>query len=67
MGKVNEAQACHTSLEVGLKFIMLPIHVKMMDTIEQSSTEAMVATGATGDFIDQDFITQAKLLTHDWW
>ena len=31
--------------------------------MEETSTEAMVNTGATGDFIDQDFITQAKLLT----
>jgi len=31
--------------------------------MEETSTEAMVDTGATGDFIDQDFVTQAKLLT----
>jgi len=27
-----------------------------MDTMEETSTEAMVDTGATGDFIDQDFV-----------
>jgi len=32
--------------------------------MEKTSTEAMVNTGATGDFIDQDFITQAKLPIH---
>jgi len=31
--------------------------------MEETSTEAMVDTGATGDFIDQDFVTQEKLLT----
>ena len=42
---------------------MLPIHLKMTDTMEETSTEAMVDTGATGDFIDQDFVTRAKLPT----
>jgi len=32
--------------------------------MEESSTEAMANTGTTGDFIDQDFVTQTKLLTH---
>jgi len=32
--------------------------------MEELSTEAMVDTRATGDFIDQDFVTQAKLPTH---
>jgi len=31
--------------------------------MEETSTEAMVNTGATGDFIDQDFVTQEKLPT----
>jgi len=51
------------SLELDVKCIMLPIHLKMTDTMEETSTEAMVDTGATGDFIDQDFVTRAKLLT----
>ena len=51
------------SLKAGPKCIMLPIHLKMTDTMEESSTEAMVDTGATGDFIDQDFVTRAKLPT----
>jgi len=29
--------------------------------MEETSTEAMVDTGATGDFIDQDFVTREKL------
>src|SRR6266704_5458451 len=51
------------SLEAGPKCIMLPIHLKTTDTMEESSTEAMVDTSATGDFINQDFITHAKLPT----
>jgi len=31
--------------------------------MEEASTEAMVDTGATGDFVDQDFVDQAKLPT----
>ncbi len=38
---------------------MLLIYLKMIDTMKESSTEAMVNTGTTRDFIDQDFITQA--------
>jgi len=34
-----------------------------MDTMEETSTEAMVDTSATRDFIDQDFVTRAKLPT----
>ena len=45
------------SLELDAKCIMLPIHLKMTDTMEETSMEAMVDTGATGDFIDQDFVT----------
>ena len=52
------------SLEQGPKCIMLPIDLKTTDTMEESSTKAIVDTRATGDFIDQDFVTQAKLLTH---
>ncbi len=51
------------SLEAGPKCIMLPIHLKTTDTMEESSTEAMVNTSTTGDFIDQDFVTCAKLPT----
>jgi len=42
---------------------MLPIHLKATDTMEETSTEAMVKTAATGDFIDQDFVSQMKLPT----
>jgi len=51
------------SLELDAKCIMLPIHLKTTDTMEETSTEAIVDTGATGDFIDQDFVTRAKLPT----
>ena len=51
------------SLEEGPNCIMLPIHLKTTDTMEETSMEAMVDTGATGDFIDQDFVNQAKLPT----
>jgi len=49
------------SLDLDAKCIMLPIHLKTTDTMEETSTEAMVNTGATRDFIDQDFVTGAKL------
>ena len=42
---------------------MLPIHLKTTDTLEEASTEAMVATGTTGDFINWDFVEWAKLPT----
>jgi len=51
------------SLELDAKCIMLLIHLKTTDTMEETSKEAMVDTSATGDFIDQDFVTRAKLLT----
>jgi len=51
------------SVELDAKCIMFLIHLKTTDTMEETSTEAMVDTGATGDFIDQDFITRAKLPT----
>src|SRR5467141_14754 len=49
------------SLEKDLRCIMVPIHLKTTDTMEEASTEAMVDTGTTGDFVDQDFVNQAKL------
>jgi len=51
------------SLEMNAKCIMIPTHLKTTDTMEETSTEAMVDTGATGDFIDQDFVTREKLPT----
>ena len=51
------------SLEQGPNCIMLPIHLKTTDTMEEASSEAMVDTGATGDFVDQDFVRNAKLPT----
>jgi len=51
------------SLEMDAKCIMIPTHLKTTDTMEETSTEAMVDTGATGDFIDQDFVIREKLPT----
>jgi len=53
MGKADKVIR---SLELDAKCIMLPIHLKTTDTMEETSTEAMVDTGATRDFIDQDFV-----------
>ena len=52
------------SLKPGLNCIILPIHLKTMDTIEEASSKAMVNTGAIGNFINEDFVQNAKLLTH---
>jgi hypothetical protein len=43
---------------------MLLIHLKTMDTMEEAATEAMVDTGATRDFINQDFVDWTGLPTH---
>ena len=48
------------SLEMDSKCIMLPIHMKTTDTIEEASMEAMVDSGTTGDFIDRDFVTKTS-------
>jgi len=52
------------SLDKGPNCIMLPIHLKMTNTLEEAVTEAMVNTSTTGVFINRDFIEQAKLPTH---
>ncbi len=52
-------------LESGLNCIMLPIHLKTMDMMEEALFEAMVNTGAIGNFIDQDFVQNAKLPTRE--
>jgi len=51
------------SLEKDPRCIMVLTHLKTRDTMEEASTEAMVDTGATGDFVDQDFVDQARLPT----
>ena len=53
------------SLEPGPNCIMLLIHLKTMDTMEEATSEAMFDTGATSNFIDQDFVRNAKLPTHE--
>ncbi|SRR6266540_2917369 len=52
-------------LESGPNCIMLPIHLNTMDTMEKALSEAIVDTGATGDFIDQDFVRNTNLPTHE--
>ncbi len=51
------------SLDEGPNCIMIPAQLKTTDTMELAATEAMVDTGATGDFIDQDFVDRSKLPT----
>jgi hypothetical protein len=51
------------SLEEGPNCIMIPTHLKTTDTREEAATEAMVEAGATGDFIDRDFVERTKLPT----
>ena len=61
MEKVIPSKLVIQLLEKDPSCIMVPIHLKMTDTMEEASTEAMVNTGTTGDFIYQDFVNQAKL------
>src|SRR6266568_9363246 len=51
------------SLEKGPRCIMIPIHLKTTDTLEEVNSEAMVDSGATGDFIDEEFVERTKLPT----
>ena len=50
-------------LEEGPRCIMIPIHLKTMDTLEEVNSKAMVDSSATGDFIDEEFVERAKLPT----
>ena len=52
-----------SSLDEGPNCLMIPAQLKTMDTMELAATEAMVDTGATSDFIDQDFVDRSKLPT----
>ncbi len=44
------------SLDEGPNCLMIPAQLKTTDTMELATTEAMVDTGVTGDFINQDFV-----------
>jgi len=46
---VNTLDACGTST-------ILPIEVSTIDTSEMHSVKALLDSGATGNFIDQDFV-----------
>src|SRR6267143_6826722 len=51
------------SLEKGPRCIMIPIHLNTTDMLEEVNSEAMVDSGATGDFINEEFVERAKLPT----
>jgi hypothetical protein len=40
---------------------MILIHLKTTDMLEEVNSEAMVNSGATGDFIDEEFVERTKL------
>ncbi|KAF9542355.1 hypothetical protein CPC08DRAFT_619672, partial [Agrocybe pediades] len=41
----------------------LPIHLKSTDTMIEAGCKALVDTGASGDFIDEDFVIRSNLPT----
>ena len=51
------------SLEKGPTSLQLPIHLQTTDTMLEFGTKALVDTGATGDFIDADFVEKQGLPT----
>jgi len=56
MGKTPRPKIDYPLLDEGPNCIMLPIQLQTTDTMERASAEAMIDTGETGDFIDQDFV-----------
>ena len=44
------------SLEQGPNSILIPVHLKTMDTLEEVGIDALVDCGATRDFIDEGFV-----------
>ena len=51
------------SLEQGPNSILIPVHLKTMDTLEEVGIDALVDCGATRDFIDEGFVKQTKIPT----
>ena len=51
------------NLDEGLRCILILVHLKTMDTMQELNSEAMVDCGATGDFVDEEFVKRANLLT----
>ena len=50
-------------LDEGPRCILIPVHLKTTDTMRELNSEAMVDCGATGDFIDEEFVKRANLPT----
>ena len=53
------------SLKQGLNSILIPVHLKTTDTLEEVGIDALVNCGATGDFIDEGFVEQTKIPTQN--
>ena len=51
------------SLDEGPRCILIPVHLKTTDTMQEVNSEAMVDCGATGDFVDEEFVERTKLPT----
>ena len=51
------------SLEQGPNSILIPVHLKTMDTLEEVGIDALVDCGATGDFINEGFVERTKIPT----
>ena len=51
------------SLDEGPRCILILVHLKTTDTMQELNSEAMVDCGATGDFVDEEFVKRANLPT----
>ena len=51
------------SLDEGPRCILIPVHLRTTDTMQEVNSEAMVDCGATGDFIDEEFVQRTELPT----
>ena len=51
------------NLDEGPRCILIPVHLKTTDTMQELNSEAMVDCGATGDFVDEEFVKRANLPT----
>ena len=51
------------ALDEGPKCILIPVHLRTTDTMQEVNSEALVDCGATGDFIDEEFVQRTELPT----
>src|SRR5437899_4581746 len=51
------------SLDEGPRCILIPVHLRTTDTMQEVNSEAMVDCSATGDFVDEEFVQRTKLPT----